>query len=111
VPHAWLEGVAWSCTVLRLFLFFFFSSRRRHTRSLRDWSSDVCSSDLGVAWPATGVAATSQAVVGRPLSAEARYAVDEALYEASATTAAVQKADDERLKSARRLVESLRLQM
>src|SRR5215469_4998789 len=25
---------------------FFFSSRRRHTRSLRDWSSDVCSSDL-----------------------------------------------------------------
>src|SRR5690349_22958161 len=29
--------------------FFFFSSRRRHTRSLRDWSSDVCSSDLGTA--------------------------------------------------------------
>src|SRR5215469_13813849 len=30
------------------FFFFFFSSRRRHTRSLRDWSSDVCSSDLDV---------------------------------------------------------------
>src|SRR5580700_9853139 len=29
-----------------MFFFFFFSSRRRHTRSLRDWSSDVCSSDL-----------------------------------------------------------------
>src|SRR6266496_748173 len=28
--------------------FFFFSSRRRHTRSLRDWSSDVCSSDLAI---------------------------------------------------------------
>src|SRR5438874_11852084 len=28
--------------------FFFFSSRRRHTRSLRDWSSDVCSSDLAM---------------------------------------------------------------
>src|SRR6266704_642832 len=28
-------------------LWFFFSSRRRHTRSKRDWSSDVCSSDLG----------------------------------------------------------------
>src|SRR5205809_4499083 len=28
------------------FLFFFFSSRRRHTRCSRDWSSDVCSSDL-----------------------------------------------------------------
>src|SRR5699024_986484 len=27
---------------------FFFSSRRRHTRSKRDWSSDVCSSDLSL---------------------------------------------------------------
>src|SRR5699024_11576402 len=27
-------------------VFFFFSSRSRHTRSKRDWSSDVCSSDL-----------------------------------------------------------------
>src|SRR5690606_40915326 len=35
---------------------FFFSSRRRHTRFSRDWSSDVCSSDLGAladrAWQA-----------------------------------------------------------
>src|SRR5207248_4838781 len=37
--------------------YFFFSSRRRHTRSYGDWSSDVCSSDLnqnsinfGMAW-------------------------------------------------------------
>src|SRR2546422_5223021 len=29
-----------------LTLIFFFSSRRRHTRCSRDWSSDVCSSDL-----------------------------------------------------------------
>src|SRR2546422_8336906 len=29
-------------------LFFFFSSRRRHTRCSRDWSSDVCSSDLAL---------------------------------------------------------------
>src|SRR5437762_7271076 len=28
------------------FVFFFFSSRRRHTRYIGDWSSDVCSSDL-----------------------------------------------------------------
>src|SRR2546429_8419640 len=28
--------------------FFFFSSRRRHTRCSRDWSSDVCSSDLNL---------------------------------------------------------------
>src|SRR5699024_11792724 len=32
--------------VVVLSFFFFFSSRRRHTRSKRDWSSDVCSSDL-----------------------------------------------------------------
>src|SRR5437867_5382258 len=30
------------------FISFFFSSRRRHTRSYGDWSSDVCSSDLAV---------------------------------------------------------------
>src|SRR6266536_5296740 len=40
--------------------FFFFSSRRRHTRSTRDWSSDVCSSDL---WLATWIA------LGMPLAA------------------------------------------
>src|SRR5256885_10951922 len=34
-------------------LFFFFSSRRRHTRLQGDWSSDVCSSDLG--WYTGGV--------------------------------------------------------
>src|SRR5262245_19258475 len=32
--------------MLPLFFCFFFSSRRRHTRCLSDWSSDVCSSDL-----------------------------------------------------------------
>src|SRR5438105_11730419 len=47
------------------FFFFFFSSRRRHTRSTRDWSSDVCSSDLPALWrnfpflvPATACAKT-----------------------------------------------------
>src|SRR5699024_11542898 len=34
------------CSHSDCFTFFFFSSRRRHTRSKRDWSSDVCSSDL-----------------------------------------------------------------
>src|SRR5258706_10553977 len=33
-------------TALYLAGFFFFSSRRRHTRLVSDWSSDVCSSDL-----------------------------------------------------------------
>src|SRR5690606_39377969 len=34
------------CVCVCSHLFFFFSSRRRHTRFSRDWSSDVCSSDL-----------------------------------------------------------------
>src|SRR5690606_27965732 len=41
---------AWLCAAVSdlvvYVLFFFFSSRRRHTRFSRDWSSDVCSSDL-----------------------------------------------------------------
>src|SRR5690606_40490258 len=32
--------------LLQVSIYFFFSSRRRHTRFSRDWSSDVCSSDL-----------------------------------------------------------------
>src|SRR5256885_5771945 len=35
-----VRGQTWFC------IFFFFSSRRRHTRLQGDWSSDVCSSDL-----------------------------------------------------------------
>src|SRR3989440_10857017 len=38
-----------------MFFFFFFSSRRRHTRSDRDWSSDVCSSDLLLAVPVSAL--------------------------------------------------------
>src|SRR5215217_8578270 len=33
-------------TIYASYIMFFFSSRRRHTRYWRDWSSDVCSSDL-----------------------------------------------------------------
>src|SRR3989440_1719729 len=43
---------------------FFFSSRRRHTRSDRDWSSDVCSSDLV---DLTTLRAGDGTDVGRPL--------------------------------------------
>src|SRR5699024_3016457 len=42
-----------------LLVSFFFSSRRRHTRSKRDWSSDVCSSDLEAAYLAGYVAAAT----------------------------------------------------
>src|SRR5690606_40769206 len=41
---------------------FFFSSRRRHTRFSRDWSSDVCSSDLVVGADAGHAVAVAQAV-------------------------------------------------
>src|SRR6266496_4302630 len=41
-------------TWLLMLISFFFSSRRRHTRSLRDWSSDVCSSDLAMLGPLIG---------------------------------------------------------
>src|SRR2546428_4760564 len=40
-------------SVCRVSDFFFFSSRRRHTRSDRDWSSDVCSSDLLIGFACT----------------------------------------------------------
>src|SRR6266850_2477888 len=40
------------------FIYFFFSSRRRHTRLQGDWSSDVCSSDLHPAGLAQGQAAS-----------------------------------------------------
>src|SRR2546421_1412467 len=45
-----MSGGSWRPEVLswelKTDVYFFFSSRRRHTRSDRDWSSDVCSSDL-----------------------------------------------------------------
>src|SRR2546421_5443342 len=47
--HSVRDCRAYVCSTLLVrcvVFFFFFSSRRRHTRSDRDWSSDVCSSDL-----------------------------------------------------------------
>src|SRR5699024_11364334 len=43
-----------------LLFVFFFSSRRRHTRSKRDWSSDVCSSDLPKVTPKSANADPSE---------------------------------------------------
>src|SRR5437588_6845596 len=48
-----VDGVALFLSFLMVWFYlcafvFFFSSRRRHTRSLCDWSSDVCSSDLSL---------------------------------------------------------------
>src|SRR5256885_11474295 len=42
-----MQRRTWTPSVcMSIVLFFFFSSRRRHTRLQGDWSSDVCSSDL-----------------------------------------------------------------
>src|SRR5947199_7801564 len=46
--------------------YFFFSSRRRHTRCLSDWSSDVCSSDLSQIGSATRVAAGAYPAAAEP---------------------------------------------
>src|SRR5438105_5833687 len=49
--------------------FFFFSSRRRHTRSTRDWSSDVCSSDLelpSASYAFSGASASEGSSLGLP---------------------------------------------
>src|SRR5699024_12000467 len=55
---------------------FFFSSRRRHTRSKRDWSSDVCSSDLTV-YTTADRSATKSPSTGERLSARGdRHRVD-----------------------------------
>src|SRR5207245_7814520 len=56
------------CFLVCFVFFFFFSSRRRHTRCYRDWSSDVCSSDLWAPSPAAGpaTAATRLAMVPIP---------------------------------------------
>src|SRR5438445_6987238 len=50
----------WSCSLICFF--FFFSSRRRHTRYWRDWSSDVCSSDLAARATPSGVCSDEERV-------------------------------------------------
>src|SRR5690606_39287383 len=47
--------------------FFFFSSRRRHTRFSRDWSSDVCSSDLKARKQAA-IISVGRVMIVRPIS-------------------------------------------
>src|SRR3712207_7917195 len=59
-------------SLLFIHVFFFFSSRRRHTRYWRDWSSDVCSSDLESPADVMGLqqitATMAEAVVSRPIA-------------------------------------------
>src|SRR5207253_6309312 len=57
---------------------FFFSSRRRHTRWPRDWSSDVCSSDLQ-----QGASTITEQFVKNALEAQSNRTVFEKLREAA----------------------------
>src|SRR3712207_5588647 len=59
-------------------MFFFFSSRRRHTRYWRDWSSDVCSSDLTTSYTGSGsegcgVSMRRRSPTSSPLSRSTRH--------------------------------------
>src|SRR5437016_6864097 len=77
---------AWDTTSFEFLFPFFFSSRRRHTRLVSDWSPDVCSSDLLVSvWTEQEVSDTDTfvATVG-PLAADP--AVQEALTNRITTT-------------------------
>src|SRR5699024_11868820 len=73
MPHLKCHSSVRSVLVFRLFVvvfvfFFFFSSRRRHTRSKRDWSSDVCSSDLSAKDPLRSCRETDNAAAPPPRS-------------------------------------------
>src|SRR3712207_9445165 len=62
-------------------IFFFFSSRRRHTRYWRDWSSDVCSSDLDTVMREMETEHLKEAIEGLPERARyvlvRRYGLDD----------------------------------
>src|SRR5687768_18262616 len=60
IRWSWLKRVR-SCAIQQFF--FFFSSRRRHTRCSRDWSSDVCSSDLEIYLTSMVLEETSQTLL------------------------------------------------
>src|SRR2546426_12045466 len=75
-------------------LFFFFSSRRRHTRLQGDWSSDVCSSDLNELVETSGVSASAKG--GRIAVACGSRALPQVLRARNALSAATRKARRDR---------------
>src|SRR5690606_39865130 len=63
----WLVSCAYHQVLCpHMLYFFFFSSRRRHTRFSRDWSSDVCSSDLPRTVSFPGFVNTAPPVINNP---------------------------------------------
>src|SRR5204863_673224 len=84
------------CLHFFFFFFFFFSSRRRHTRSLRDWSSDVCSSDLLDRRPA-GVARGERVTIIAATSGDTGGAAIEAFRGSSRVDAIVLRSEERRV--------------
>src|SRR5690625_5867958 len=67
-----LASLLFACSVsVNSFFLFFFSSRRRHTRWPRDWSSDVCSSDLRKLSPAGSTISLLHCFLRSPLQERA----------------------------------------
>src|SRR2546426_8748733 len=75
--------------LFQIFFFFFFSSRRRHTRLQGDWSSDVCSSDLGLA--------RVRNLAARHPGAEPRKLISECLTDLSGFREAVKRSEERRV--------------
>src|SRR5690606_39558974 len=69
-----------SFRALIMCIFFFFSSRRRHTRFSRDWSSDVCSSDLEITLNEKGAAQRSLVTRESPEKAAQQSSYDELIF-------------------------------
>src|SRR5690606_40952567 len=74
-------------------MMFFFSSRRRHTRFSRDWSSDVCSSDL---LPARWHAKYACCSLGRPYPGSHR-AAESQLFEPGLKHLPVERSEERRV--------------
>src|SRR5690606_40040411 len=79
-----------------LLFFFFFSSRRRHTRFSRDWSSDVCSSDLRIADHMQDPGIRQRPADMSHVKEVGRHLVDEAALGAEAPGHAIQIRSEER---------------
>src|SRR5690625_7446615 len=87
-------------------VFFFFSSRRRHTRWPRDWSSDVCSSDLTAVVLLSGstsaltLESTAAAVTAQSRSADRIVAIAPSSLEAEAGALLEDRSDERRVGNA-----------
>src|SRR5256885_6936812 len=86
-----------------LVVYFFFSSRRRHTRLQGDWSSDVCSSDLASDVSSGTTRASRQKISATPMAfawvsmAPLGLPVVPEVYEMMATSSALPRSEERRV--------------